>query len=90
MLITFGLTIRRRIYVCIYVIDARRTVLHISVAQIVNASCALTTPGGVSDQWRRNYGDRGGYIVPPKFRTCTPCTPQIKDAAYVKILSKRL
>jgi len=32
----------------------------------------------------------GGYIVPPKFRTCTPCTPQVKDAAYVKILSKRL
>ena len=30
------------------------------------------------------------YIVPPKFRTCTPCTPQVKDAAYVKILSKRL
>jgi len=29
----------------------------------------------------------GGYIVPPKFRTCTP---QVKDAAYVKILSKRL
>ena len=40
-------------------------------------------------QWRRNYGDRG-YIVPPKFRTYTPCTPQVKDAAYVKILSKRL
>ena len=32
----------------------------------------------------------GGYIVPPKFRTCTPCTSQVKDAAYVKILSKRL
>jgi len=32
----------------------------------------------------------GGYIVPPKFRTCTPCTPEVKDAAYVKILSKRL
>jgi len=28
-----------------------------------------------------------GYIVPPKFRTCTP---KVKDAAYVKILSKRL
>jgi len=38
---------------------------------------------GISKQWRRNYGDRG-YIVPPKFRTCTPCTSQ------VKILSKRL
>jgi len=24
----------------------------------------------------------GGYIVPPNFRTCTPCTPQVKDAAY--------
>ena len=34
-------------------------------------------------------GDRG-YIVPPKFRTCTPCTSQVTDAAYVKILSKRL
>jgi len=32
----------------------------------------------------------GEYIVPSKFRTCTPCTPQVKDAAYVKILSKRL
>jgi len=31
---------------------------------------------------------KGGYIVPPKFRTYTPCTPQVKDAAYVKILSK--
>jgi len=39
-------------------------------------------------QWCRNCGDRG-YIVPPKFRTCTPCIPQVKDAAYVKILSKR-
>jgi len=29
-----------------------------------------------------------GYIVPPKFRTYTPCTSQIKDAAYVKILNK--
>ena len=38
-------------------------------------------------QWCQNYGNRG---VPPKFRTCTPCTPQVKDAAYVKILSKRL
>ena len=33
----------------------------------------------------------GGVLVPlPEFRTCTPCTPQVKDAAYVKILSKRL
>jgi len=36
----------------------------------------------------RHYGDRGTLY--PKFRTCTPCTPQVKDAAYVKILSKRL
>jgi len=40
-------------------------------------------------QCRRNYGDRGVHCT-PKFRTCTPCTPQVKDAAYVKILSKRL
>ena len=26
----------------------------------------------------------------PKFRTCTPYTLQVKDAAYVKILSERL
>ena len=43
----------------------------------------------IGGQWRRNYRDRG-YIVPPKFRTCTPCTPQVKDVACVKILSKRL
>jgi len=90
MPITFGLTIRRRIYVCIYVIDACRTVLHISVAQIVNASCALTTPGGASDQWRRNYGDRGGGTLYPQVQDLYPLYPQIKDAAYVKILSKRL
>jgi len=29
-------------------------------------------------------GTGGGYIEPPKFRTCTPCTPQVKDAACVK------
>jgi len=39
-------------------------------------------------QWRRNYGDRAVHCTPN--RTCTPCTPQVKDAAYVKILSKRL
>jgi len=38
----------------------------------------------------RNYGDSGGYIVPPKFRTCITCTSQVKDAAYVKILSMTL
>jgi len=27
---------------------------------------------------------------PPKFTTCTPCTPHVKDAAYVKILSNDL
>jgi len=32
----------------------------------------------------------GGVHCTPKFRTCTPCAPQVKDAAYVKILSKRL
>ena len=31
-----------------------------------------------------------GVHCTPKFRTCTPCTTQVKDAAYVKILSKRL
>jgi len=31
----------------------------------------------------------GGTLY-PQFRSCTPCTPQVKDAAYVKILSKRL
>jgi len=30
----------------------------------------------------------GWYIVPPKFRTCTPCTPQVKYAAYVKNLKQ--
>jgi len=40
-------------------------------------------------QWRQNYGDRGVHCT-PKFRTCTPCTPQVKDAAFVKILSKQL
>jgi len=38
----------------------------------------------------RTMGTGGGHCTPPKFRTCTPCTPQVKDAAYVKILSKRL
>jgi len=46
-----------------------------------------TLPNGLN---RRGVGTMGtgGYIVPPKFRTCTPRTRQIKDAAYVKILSK--
>jgi len=37
-------------------------------------------------------GTVGTLYPPPKFRTCTPCRPttQVKDAAYVKILSKRL
>jgi len=26
----------------------------------------------------------GGTLYPPKFRTCTPCTSQVKDAAYAK------
>ena len=30
----------------------------------------------------------GGYIVAPKFMTCTPCILQVKDAASVRILSK--
>ena len=38
---------------------------------------------GTGGQW-------GGYIVPLKFRTCASCTTEVKDAAYVKILSKRL
>jgi len=40
-------------------------------------------------QWRRNCGDRGVHCT-PKFRTCTPCTLQVKDAACVKILNKQL
>jgi len=32
----------------------------------------------------------GGTLYHPDFRTCTPYTPQVKDAGYVKILSKRL
>jgi len=35
-------------------------------------------------------GTAGGTLYPPKFRTCTPCTPQVKDAAYVKILRMTL
>ena len=34
-------------------------------------------------QWRRNYGDRTVQDLYPLY-------PQVKDAAYVKILSKRL
>ena len=49
---------------------------------VVIISCSST-------QWRQNYGDRGVHCT-PKFRTCTPCTPQVKDLAHVKILSKRL
>ena len=37
----------------------------------------------VSELWGQ------GVHCTPKFRTCTPCIPQVKDAAYVKILSKR-
>ena len=40
-------------------------------------------------QWRRNYGDRG-YIVPPSSGLVPRVPPQVKDAAYVNILSKRL
>ena len=53
----------------------------------VNLARTLGSPGRM--QWRRNYGDRGVHCT-PKFRTCTPCTLQVKDVAYVKILSKRL
>jgi len=46
-------------------------------------------------QWRRNYGDRGSKLtlypqvqdLYPLYETVPP--PQVKDAAYVKILSKR-
>ena len=40
-----------------------------------------------SELWGQGTG--GVHCTPPKFRTCTPCTPQVKDAAYVKILSKQ-
>ena len=40
------------------------------------------------NQWRRNYGGRGGYIVPPQVQGLYPLCLQVKDAAYVKILSK--
>jgi len=33
---------------------------------------------------------KGGYIVPPSSGLIPPVPPQVKDAAYVKILSKRL
>ena len=42
----------------------------------------------VQGQWRRN-GDKGGTLYPPS-SGLYPLYPQVKDAAYVKILSKRL
>jgi len=42
-----------------------------------------------SDQWRRNYLDKGVHCNPPS-SGLYPLYPQVKDAAYVKILSKRL
>ena len=50
---------------------------------------ARLVPGWVtvaSELW----GQGGTLYPPPKFRTCTPSTPQVKDAAYVEIFSKRL
>jgi len=40
-------------------------------------------------QWRRNYGDKGGTLY-PQVQDLYPLYPQVKDAAYLKILSKRL
>ena len=56
-----------------------------AVGTSCSASHLSTTPHKPS-----GVGTMGteGYIVPPKFRTCTPCILQVKDAAYVKILSK--
>ena len=40
-------------------------------------------------QWRRNYGERGVHCT-PQVQDLYPLYPQVKDAAYVKISSKRL
>jgi len=55
----------------------------------MSVSCEYAIAAYVPCQWRRNYGDRGVHCT-PKFRACTPCIRQVKDAAYVKILSKQL
>ena len=46
--------------------------------------------GAITNQWRRNYRDRGVHRT-PQVQDLYPLYPhQVKDAAYVKILSKRL
>ena len=48
-----------------------------------------------ASHWRRNYGDRRVHCT-LQVQDLYPCTPhggyglQVKDAAYIKILSKRL
>jgi len=42
---------------------------------------------GLAGQWHRNYGD-GGTLYPPS-SGLVPLYPQVRDAAYVKILSMR-
>jgi len=59
----------------IRVLAARR---YASARALAMALCLSVSPVA-SELW----GQRG-YIAPPKFRTCTPCILQVKDAAYVK------
>jgi len=62
------------------------TLLRQAYAPITQLDEAVMGARQWRNQWRRNYG----VHCTPKFRTCTPCTLQVKDAAYVKILSKLL
>jgi len=50
---------------------------------------AMPCVGRSIKQWRRNYGDRGVHCT-AQVQDLYPLYPQVKDAAYVKILSKRL
>ena len=61
---------------------------HLFLSLFALVAPSMLLPTVASELW----GQGGVHCTPPpKFKTCTvPCTPQVKDTAYVKILSKRL
>jgi len=51
-----------------------------------------TVAGSIAARATSGVGTMGtaGTLYPPSSGLVPPCIPQVKDAAYVKILSKRL
>ena len=63
---------------------------HLQLTDSVQSHYAAGGPDIVESGVETKGTGGGGLHCTPKFRTCTPRTSQVKDAAYVKILSKRL